>query len=251
MCGAHILVDKASLGCRTHASEQAGIHGVVGSYPHCPWWEVLALFTACALLQAKRSLPPVPTETGTFVHLCCVVAENVTLKHTGPDVHLHSEPSITFHHCRVGFTVCDGLSPHEKQVLHHSTVPAVHLFLQSQLVSVLSEPSQELCLPPLELMTSHMNDHKNILSHSSAWSLSPLHPKPQTYQELGNGDEELNHILLCVWKKHSKQTHFVGSSNNQFSVGPNASEWQIPFELSLKLYFISIIDMAMSNLFTN
>lgn len=180
MCRVHVSVDKVTLGCRTHASEQAGIRAVVGSSPHCPWWEVLALFTACALLQAKRSLLPVPIEAVTFVHLCSVAAGNVTFKHQWSGVHVHSEPSTTFHHCRVGFTVCDGLFPHEKQVLHHSTVPSVHLFLQSQLVSVLSEPSQELCLPPLELTTSHMNDHKNILSHSSAWSLSPLHPKPQT-----------------------------------------------------------------------
>lgn len=46
--------------CRTHASEQAGIHRVVGSSPHCPWWEVLPLFTACALLQAKRRSPTCP-----------------------------------------------------------------------------------------------------------------------------------------------------------------------------------------------
>lgn len=169
----------------------------------------------CTAPSEKKS-PTCLSRNRHFVHLCCVVAENVTFKHMWPDAHIHSEPSTTFHHCRVGFTDCDGLPPREKQVLLHSTVPSVHLLLQSQLVSVLSEPSQELCLPPLELTTSHMNDHKNILSHSSAWSLSPLHPKPQTYPELGNGDEELNHILLSAWKKHSKH-HILQKCSKQSS----------------------------------
>lgn len=46
----------------------------------------------------------------------------------------------------------------------------------------------------------------------SAWSLFLSTPKPQTYPDLGNGDEELNHILLVSEKKHNKQSHFIESS---------------------------------------
>lgn len=71
-CRAGIPVGKVTLGCRTHASEQTGIHGVLGSCsPHCSWWQVLSLFTACALLQAKRSFLPVPLGTGTSC-ICAV-----------------------------------------------------------------------------------------------------------------------------------------------------------------------------------
>lgn len=183
----------------------------------------------------------------TFVHLCHAGAESVREKHQWAGVNVPSDfinpsgvMSLLGRLCTLWWafltweTGSSGLD-----------FSSCACFLQSQLVSVLSEPSQEPCLPPLELVTSHMNDHKNILSHSCAWSLSPPHPKPQPYPELGNGGEALKHILLCASEKNSKESYFVESSKQSLFVGLSASEWhKIPLELSLKRDFISIPDMV-------